>query len=381
MNKSHKVCILTSVHSPFDVRIFYKEATTLVKEGYRVVLIAQNENDQIVNHVRIISVPKPKNRFFRMFSITWNIFNKALREKADVYHIHDPELLPYAVLLKVITRKKIIYDIHENVKKQILNKKWILAPLRSLAALAYRIVEKISFNFIDKIIIAEDSYIENYAGRNYVVPVRNFPMRSFFLKEQGVGRRNPELVELIYAGGVTKLRGALEMVGATGILVSAGHKVVTKLIGPVRPESLKDDLQSVIRDNGLTDRVLISGSIPYEEVCSRIAASDIGLCLLQPDPNYLESMPTKLFEYMAAGIPVVASNFPLWKEIIDGNRCGLTVDPMNPKEIAEAIEYLIKHPDERFEMGKNGRKAVEEKYNWENESKKLIKLYDELVSR
>jgi len=106
----------------------------------------------------------------------------------------------------------------------------------------------------------------------------------------------------------------------------------------------------------------------------------VGLVLFYPEPNQINSQPNKLFEYMSAEIPIVASNFPLWKEIVEGNQCGICVDPLNPEEIARAIEYLITHPDEAQRMGENGRKAVIEKYNWESESKKLIELYRKILS-
>ena len=109
---------------------------------------------------------------------------------------------------------------------------------------------------------------------------------------------------------------------------------------------------------------------------------DAGFILLKPNPNNIAaaSRNNKLYEYMAAGLPVIASDFPLWKKIIEKNYCGICIDPSNPEKIAKAIEYLIKHPDEAKKMGGNGKKAVLEKYNWENESKKLLKVYKNLAS-
>ena len=123
------------------------------------------------------------------------------------------------------------------------------------------------------------------------------------------------------------------------------------------------------------------GPVLHEKVSELLAQARVGVATLHPDPNYLGSLPTKLFEYMAAGLPVVASNFPLWKEIVEGNKCGLTVNPLDPEEIAHAIEYLINHPDEARRMGENGRQAVLEKYNWETEGKKLLALYEKLLAR
>jgi glycosyltransferase involved in cell wall biosynthesis len=127
----------------------------------------------------------------------------------------------------------------------------------------------------------------------------------------------------------------------------------------------------LLRQYDLEARVQIPGPIPHEKVFDVLVRSHIGLAVLHPDPNYVDSLPTKLFEYMAAGLPVVASNFPLWKEIVEGNRCGITVDPLDPKAIAQAIEYLLTHPEEARRMGENGRRAVEEKYNWEREKEKF----------
>jgi len=121
------------------------------------------------------------------------------------------------------------------------------------------------------------------------------------------------------------------------------------------------------------------GKVKHEEVYTILPRCHVGMAILHPTPNNIESVVTKLFEYMAVGLPVIASNFPLYKELIEGNNCGLTVDPLNPREIAQAVEYLIEHPDEARKMGENGRKAVVVKYNWETESKKLIDVYEDLL--
>ena len=173
---SRKVCILTTVHPPFDTRIFHKQAKTLARAGYDVTLIAQHDGDRVVEGVRVIGLPKPHNRFTRIFGLTWRAFRLALRQRADVYHFHDPELLPAGALLKLFTKAKVIYDVHENVPKQILNKAWLPSWSRRLVALAYMLIERGLLPFIDEIIIAEDSYIENYRDRKNVVAIRNDPL-------------------------------------------------------------------------------------------------------------------------------------------------------------------------------------------------------------
>jgi glycosyltransferase involved in cell wall biosynthesis len=149
------------------------------------------------------------------------------------------------------------------------------------------------------------------------------------------------------------------------------------LIGRFEPASLEVKLQKM---QGY-QRVHSHGWLQPEEVYKHLARATIGLVCLRPEPRYSIALPVKLFEYMAAGLPVIASNFPLWKEIVEGNECGMTVNPLDPKEIAGAIEYLLEHPALRRKMGENGRQAVLEKYNWETEGKKLLELYEELLPR
>jgi len=376
-----KVCHITTVHSPFDVRIFHKECKTLTKAGYEVFLIAQHDKEEIVDGVHIIPIPKARNRIQRITLLSIKALSNTLKLKADVYHFHDPELLPVGILLKLLTGKKVIYDVHENVPKQILNKAWI--PLRSnkIISIIYRILEKFSLVFIDFIVIAEDSYIENYDDIKNIEKIRNYPL---LVHVNNVNKKEKFLTEkwgIIYVGGITKLRGVFELIEAVKILKTDKHyNILLKLVGPFYPSQLLKEVTNLIKEYEILDNIEIFGEIPHSKVFNVLSDSQIGIAILHPDPNYVDSIPTKLFEYMLAGLPVIASNFPLWKEIVEGNNCGICVDPLDPKEIAKAIKYLIDHPDEARKMGENGRKAVLEKYNWENESKKLLKLYGELLN-
>jgi len=122
------------------------------------------------------------------------------------------------------------------------------------------------------------------------------------------------------------------------------------------------------------------GFVDRNGVRDVMSRSMTGLVILHPTINYIDSLPVKMFEYMSAGLPVIASNFPLWKEIVEGNKCGICVDPLNPREIAEAIQWMIEHPEEAKAIGENGRRAAEEKYNWEFEEAKLLSLYQRLLN-
>lgn len=363
-----KVCILTTVHPAFDTRVFHKEAKTLARAGYEVTLIAQHDKDEVVDGVKIIALPKPRNRFTRIFGLTWRAFILALRQRAAVYHFHDPELLPIGLLLKLFTRAKVIYDVHEDVPEQILTKHWLPAPLRKPLAVPFNIVEKLSARAMDAVVVATEGIAQKFQGLNPVV-VHNYPDLEMLPASRTAPRKGDEKV-LVYVGGISRLRGALEMVRALEYLNHIGN-LQLNLIGKFEPPSLEKELQEL----PCSKRVRFLGWLSWEEAWAHAEAADIGLVLFLPAPNHERSLPNKLFEYMAAGLPVVASNFPLWREIVEGNQCGLCVDPLDPKAIAQAIEYLITHPEEARKMGERGRRAVEEKYNWEREAQKLLALY------
>lgn len=377
---------LTTAHPALDPRIFHKEVRTLTEAGYRVTLIAQYANDAIIDRVKIIALPRPKNRFERIFGLTLRALRLALRQQANLYHYHDPELLPVGALLKLITGARVLYDVHEDVKKQILNKAWLPRWSRRMVSWIYGLCERVCLMFVDGVVIAEDSYTRNFPGRRNVTAIRNYPLLSYFglgmTKGNTAAEQRPSgNCEVIYIGGITRLRGAVELIEALRILRSRGHdKVRLHLVGPLMPTSLGAELECLVRRYHLQDRVSIPGPVPHDKVAELLREAHIGVAVLHPDPNYVESLPTKLFEYMAAGVPVVASNFPLWKQIVEGNECGIVVDPRNPNEIADAIGYLLANPDKARQMGENGRSAVNNRYTWDKERDRLLELYRKLCS-
>ena len=368
-----KICILTTVHPPFDTRIFHKEAKTLVKAGYDVSLIAQHKRDEVVDGVKIVSLPKPHNRFTRIFVLSWRALRLALQLHADVYHFHDPELLFVGVLLKLLTRGKIIYDVHEDVPEQILSKLWLHPMVRRPVAWAFNIIEKCAARSCNAVIVATEGIAERFIAHHPVI-IHNYPDLGLFPGSPRTRLRDEMVV--VYVGAISKLRGAFEMVGSLKSL-DESLGVVLKLIGRYQPLELERELQALEGNREIESL----GWLPSENVYEHLVNADIGLVCLHPEPRYIVSLPVKLFEYMAAGIAVIASDFPLWKEIVEKNHCGLMVDPLSSKEIADAIRHLATHPDEAEKMGRNGRRAVEEMYNWQREGDRLVKLYEELLAR
>lgn len=369
MNK--KICIITTVHPVFDSRIFHKQAKTLVKAGYDVVLIAQHDKKETVEGIQIVPLPKPKNRLQRIFSLTYKAMRLALKQKAVIFHFHDPELLPVGLILKLVTRKKVIYDVHEDYPQSIRAKYWVSKYVRSLISIIIDKIEKFVSNSVDTTITVTDA-IESRFKKEKTIQIRNYPLLDMINLESRKSF-SENYVKLIYVGGLSKDRGIIEVVKSLE-LIDASIKVEMVLLG----KFFELDTEKMVKKLDGFKKVKYKGWVSRNKVYEELHTSDIGIVCLHSNDRYEFSLPVKLFEYMSAGLPVIASNFAVWSQIIKENECGIMVDPLNPDEIARAIEYLAKNPELRRKMGENAKKAVIEKYNWEEESKKLISLYDKL---
>lgn len=367
------VCHITTVHPASDVRIFYKECVSAVKAGFDTYLIVRHEKDETVDGVKILSLPLLKARGFGRLVNCIRALKKAVRLNADIYQFHDPELLPVGMALKLFTRGKVIYDVHEDIQKHALGKSWFAPAIRKFLGAALRSLERLGESFFDAIFLAEDSYKSNFRKQSLVV--YNYPVFKNYPVLKNETNRNT----LIYVGVIRKKRGVFEMIEAVESLAGQFKNVRLFLIGQFFPAGLKKEVKRKITESGLEKNVVITGRLNYQNVFEYLQESDIGLALLHSDGNYVNSLPTKMFEYMMLSKPVVVSNFPLWEEIVREAQCGLTVDPYDPAEIAEKIARLLRDSELRKEMGENGRRAVEQKYNWSSEEEKLISCYRQLI--
>lgn len=363
-----KVCHITSTHSRYDVRIFIKECASLAQNGYDVTLIVNdNETDETNKGVRIISTKlKPKNRLERFLKSINLLFAKAIEVDADLYHLHDPDLLLLGNKLKR-RRKKVIFDCHEDVPNQIIDKFWIPSLLRGIVSKVYVLYERYSLKKYDAIISVTPHIVERLSKINpNTVMITNYPIIDFDNRVH----RNP-MNAICFAGGINaqwnhdKILKALENINNVKyILAGIGTK----------------DYLDYLRTFPGWRKVDYVGRVPHEEVKNIYSKSIAGVALNFSNQIKIEGTlgNTKLFEYMAAGLPVICSDYRLWREIVEKNNCGICINPNSVEEITEAIEYIMSNPKKAAEMGENGKKAVIEKYNWITQEKKLIDLYNNL---
>jgi glycosyltransferase involved in cell wall biosynthesis len=368
--KNKRIAHLTSAHPRYDIRVFLKECQSLSLHGFDVSLVvADGCGNEVSNGVKIFDVGCSKGRLNRMLYVPHLVFLKAVELDADIYHIHDPELLPIGMKLKRLG-KKVLFDSHEDVPKQILSKHYLHPILRKLISKAYTFYESYTCSRFDGVVVATPFIRDKFKSINpKTIDVNNFPIISEFEDSQECEKN---IYEVCYVGTIAQVRGVLELVAA---MTLTNSEVRLNMVGAFAEKTIQE---RVSLQPGW-EKVNYLGVQDRQGVGAVLGRSVAGLVNLHPLINYLDALPIKMFEYMSAGIPVIASDFPLWRDILEDNECGICVNPLDPQEIANAINYLVSHPGEAKIMGENGRRAILEKFNWSIEEKKLIQFYEEVL--
>lgn len=365
---SGKCVQLTSMHPVFDTRIFVKQCRTLAEAGYDVVLIAAHDRDECVDQVQIRAVPKNASRGRRGLITLPRLFWRALRESGDVYHFHDPELIPIGLLLK-LCGKTVVYDVHEDYPRAVLIKRWLPSAIRRLVSVAFSGVELVAGWCFDGVVAVTQTIADRFpAGKTIVV--QNYPRLDEFC-EIPVRRPYHERDQVVaYVGAISEERGIREMVDALPLVAETRSLRMT-----VAGEFSERDVKHAVQQKPGWSHVEHLGWCGRTQVQDVLNRARIGLVTLHPTPSYRVCNPVKLYEYMAAGLPVVASDFPMWRQVVSEAECGLLVDPLNAEDIAQAVKWLLDNPLEAERMGQRGHQAVTQQLNWCQEADKLLDMY------
>lgn len=378
------VCHLTSVHAYNDTRIFHKECVSLAKAGYDVTLIAPVSDGIQERGVTVLPAGRWNNRYYRLFVTIPRLLGKAIKVKASIYHFHDPELLLIVPFLK-LSGSTVIYDIHEDYITSIQQKTYIPSPFRKLIATTLGIVEGVVAGMCRQV-IAERYYKERFSDAlevlNYpVLPDRSVDTIKDLRPDQEVGF-DDRYHWCLYTGNVTLDRGALLHLE----LLRAHNATAIAYIGKCSRDVADAIYRYAQKLNISRQRVRIIGigeHVPRETIDYYTYSGSwlAGVALFPDTPHYTKKELTKFFEYMAAGLPILSSDFPAWKSIVEINSCGICVDPVDTQAITSAIEYLLANPDEAAALGKRGREAVYARYSWNVEESKLLGLYESISGK
>jgi glycosyltransferase involved in cell wall biosynthesis len=366
---------LSSGHDLDDARIYWKECRSLARAGYTVAFIAPDWRRLQRRHqlpdVEVITVPCRSSRLGRLVVLPISVLLAGLRRNGEVYHFHDPELLPAGFILRLLG-KRVIYDTHEDVPRDILIKSWIPRPFRGLIARGVAGVEWLAGRTLSGVVAATPVIAKRFPPSRTAL-VQNFARADEFEPCQPSSAVETPVVA--YVGSITVERCAMEMVHAMARL---SHVPPVRLVmaGGMAPAGLIADLVALPG----WDHVDYRGHLDRDGVRSILAQASIGLALFHPVQSYLDSQPVKLFEYMAAGIPVIASDFPRFRSIIETHGCGVCVPPRDVDAIAAAIGHLLANPNEAMAMGRRGRALMLQRFSWESEECSLLHLYKRVGS-
>lgn len=362
-----KVIHLSSVHPAIDNRIFFKECMSLAKAGHSVSLIAQYPSDFERDGVKVVALKKPTNRFTRILLLVPQCGYKAIKAKPDIIHYHDPELIPVGLLARLFGIHA-IYDVHEDSVTSILDKKY-LGWFRYPAAKLVGWIESIAIKF-NSIIIAEKSYEGRFPS---AVKVLNYPVQQATVRSE-MGHVSCKRV--LFVGVVGKVRGALQHAN----LVNLHPDIHVHIVGRIS-DSMRETIIAQAGENA--ERLHILGSddlVPFEQITEIYSQGGwlAGLAIFPKSPDHYGKELTKFFEYMAAGIPILCSNFPVWKMLIEDQGCGICVDPDDYRSITYGLNRLVEQPALVEEMGKAGLRLAK-KYSWGTQETNLIEMYDSIL--
>jgi hypothetical protein len=332
------------------------------------LVVADGQGEGWDRGVHIIDVgARANNRLLRMTGTVGRMMRAVRSLQPDLVHFHDPELIPIGLRLKR-AGLRVVYDAHEDLPRQILAKYWVHPLVRPLASRIVERLEDFAALRFDAIVAANPLARQRFErlGAN-TVGICNYPILGELTREVAWESRD---VSVCYVGNITRTRGIGTLITA---MPQTGAQI--DLVGPWGEPGLREEMR---RLPGWA-QVVEHGFLHRNAIAKVMANCRVGLVTLLPTPAYLEALPVKLFEYMDAGLPVVVSNFPIWREIVEKADCGLLVNPEDPSSIAQAIIRLLSDDSLAQRFGENGRRAVREQYNWRQEAKKLLSLYDTLA--
>lgn len=363
-----RVAHLSTAHGRRELRVHLKECNSLAAAGYEVhYVVADGLGEEQVGQVQVHDIGVAGGRFQRMLLRPWRMLAAAKRLKARVYHFHDPEILLVALFL-LRGGTKVVYDSHEDVPRSLLSRDWLPAWLRPGLSVIFELFENFVARRLSAVVGATPHIAARFGRLNSKsVTINNFPLASE-IEEAVVRKGNSRNV--CYLGGIGRIRGIEEMVRA---LEFVDAKLI--LAGPFESA----ECEAAMRALPGWSKVDYRGRVSRAAVRDIMAESRAGLVFFHPEPNHVDAQPNKMFEYMSAGLPVLGSDFPLWRELMRESGAGLVADPMDPRAIAALIERLLDDPEFAEELGRRGRDGVMTRYLWTFEERKLCQLYEELL--
>jgi glycosyltransferase involved in cell wall biosynthesis len=381
-----KICMLSTAHSPYDDRIYYKETLSLSKKYSNICVIApcrteDRTNDPGKNGIRTLPLSASGSKLRRFCNVAAAI-RTILEIKPDICHFHDYEFVFGLPFLRMLSKCKIIYDVHEAYPEMVEQSRKIPKSIRPLVAIFVDLTEKMLARMTDYVITADNNIAERFKHNKHVVTVFNYPRLSIFVPDQDRVSYLKKLYKgrtpIIYEGGISEDRGLFRMLDAISMLKDKRPDIILLLVGEMYGD-LVNKARDIIKEKDLHDNVDIVGVVPHEDVVNYIHVSRVGLVPLLPTKKFMKNIPIKQFEYMACGIPVLGADLPPISSYIISSGCGRVFDPTRADKLAEGVIKILESESDWKRMSEAGRKSVNEIWNWDKMEEKLFIVYEDLT--
>ena len=373
--RKRRVLHVSTAHPPTDPRIVYKVMPSLVAD-YEVIALLPHVKSGCRNGMQYQWLPRFKRVWLRVLISQPGVLGYTLWFRPALLHIYDPELLPVARLLQWLLRIPVVYEVHENLYKKMPEKvrnqgAWLARPFRWFDAIARR-------HFY--LIFTEHGYLDTYT--NLTKPhevIYNYPLLSFLEPFRHPYQPSTTHPEFFYIGWLSMERAFDTLITGLALLKHHYPNFIVHLFGD--QTFTEADLNELSGYRDVRSNLRFYGFVSQPNAFPYAARATAGIALLKPVGDYPESYTTKLFEYMALGLPVLTADFPLYRTIIEGHDCGFCISPYEPKQVANALIDLIENRDQAQQMGERGRLAVEKEYNWSGEAVKLLRFYETVLGK
>lgn len=365
------VCHITSVNIPTDGRILYHECRSLARR-WRTVLVCRDDSEpRTLEGVEIVTMPKRGGRLRRWAELR-RVIALAGEQGARLYHFHNIELVPAMARFARRAGVPVVYDSHEHHPDAMFTKTYIPAPLRRLAAWWVDRTERRYVPRFDAVVVADEALERRYVelGAKRVVRLDNFPPLDLFPRGTG---EPPEAPTLLYVGSISEVRGFDEMLETIRLVREDLPDARLVLVG-----TPTEEVASRLGEFGATAGVSLLPPVPYGEIAAVMQRTHVGLSLLRDIPKFQKNVPTKVFDYMASGIPYVSTDLTPVRALTGGTG-GALVPPGDARAAAEAALAFLRDSDRARQAAREGRALIEERLNWDALVPRLTGLYEDLL--
>jgi glycosyltransferase involved in cell wall biosynthesis len=372
-----KVCHVSPIEGGLDNRACTRQGFPSVSYGLCVSMVGPHDLAGSIQNVEFVPVVKSRNRALRILRAPNGAF-RALRQNADIYHVHSPENIPTGLLLKWLFRKRVVYDSREDFPAMMLNKTYLPSGLRRLAQKAVFKAERLAATCFDGFVTADSGTLRPHGkvGRSKKLVFYNLPNLEFFPKPSG----GDKLFDLVYRGGLSERAGTLVLLEALRMLTDVGLRPNLLMFGYTDNEDARRLIKNHILALELENQVTLGGRIPHDQMAATLSRARVAVCPLQKNPKFLNNIPVKVFESWACELPVVSTDLPPIRPFYSRDQYHLLVKPGDPRDLARAIRELLEHPSEIIRIGRQCRRKVIERYNNANEIRKLLFFYQRILA-